>query len=100
MNTEATLSLLRQLLTLVGGLLAGAGYLNAEQANTITNDVLTVVPALVSLGSVCWSIYAHWNQKKVPQSAVALELPSTVPTPAKGTHLDLTPLTGVAQVVG
>lgn len=71
MNSEEVMNLLRQVLTLTGGLAAGAGYVSTSQASTISNDVMVAVPALVSLGSVLWSVYVHWNMKKVPETAVA-----------------------------
>jgi hypothetical protein len=100
MNEQELGSLLRQILTLAGGLLAGAGYMDATQANTITNDLVVAIPALVSLGSVAWSIYAHWNMKKVPGDATALELPRSTTIPAVGKEINLTPMTGLAKVVG
>ncbi len=72
MNSQEAMNLLRQMLTLVGGILTGMGVLNHEQANTIVNDVAVLVPAAVSLGSVCWSVYVHWNMKKVPETAKVL----------------------------
>ena len=79
MNNQEVMNLIRQLLTLVGGLLAGAGVLNAAQSNTIVSDVMTAVPALISLGSVCWSVYAHWNMKKVSQGALVVKPGTPVP---------------------
>lgn len=99
MEQESTLSLLRQVLTLAGGLLAGAGFLSAEQAGTIAQDLTVAVPALVSLGSIAWSIYSHWNMKKVPVAATALILP-VGEKPAVGETVNLTPMTGTAKVVG
>lgn len=99
MSSQELLNLLRQLLTLAGGLLAGAGILNAAQAETVTNNLVVAIPALVSLGSVAWSVYAHWQMKKVPDKSTALVLPGQPSIPA-GTVLDLTPLRGTAKVVG
>lgn len=65
MNSQEKMNLLRQVLTLVGGLLAGAGVISASQSATLTNDVITIVPAAVSIGSLAWSVYAHWNMVKV-----------------------------------
>lgn len=68
MNNEEMLNLLKQLLTLAGGILTTAGYLTVGQANTITTDIVVAVPAVISLGSISWSVYAHWNMKKVPEA--------------------------------
>lgn len=67
MNTQEKLNLLRQILTLVGGLLAGAGVVTDATASTAINDIMVIIPAAVSLGSLVWSVYAHWNMVKVPE---------------------------------
>lgn len=69
MNGQEALNALKQGLTFLGALATGAGLVSATEANTITSDVLVAVPALVSLGSMAWSIYSHWNMKKVPETA-------------------------------
>lgn len=69
MNSQEAMNLLRQVLTLSGGILTGMGVIDHEQANTIINDVAILVPASISLGSVVWSVYVHWNMKKVPENA-------------------------------
>ena len=72
MNSQANLSLLRQVLTFLGALLAGRGLVTADQATTLANDFTVVVPAAVSIGSIAWSIYAHWRQVKVPEKTVVV----------------------------
>jgi len=67
MNTQANLSLLRQILTVLGGLLAGYGIGNPDQWGHVVNDVMVIIPAAVSLGSIVWSVYAHYEQVKVPE---------------------------------
>lgn len=67
MNSQANLSLLRQILTVLGGLLAGYGIGNPEQWGHAVNDVMVAIPALVSLGSIVWSVWAHYKQVKVSE---------------------------------
>jgi hypothetical protein len=105
MNSQATMSFLRQALTLIGGLLAGAGWISAGQSADLVSDITIAVPALLSAGSILWSVYSHFNMKKVPVAATALILPPVAPgvpsaLPAVGTTINLTPMIGVAKVVG
>ncbi len=67
MNSQANLSLLRQFLTVIGGLFAGYGIGNAAQWSHMVDDVAVAVPALISLGSIMWSFWAHYKQVKVPE---------------------------------
>jgi hypothetical protein len=100
MNNDQLLNLLKQVLTLFGGIAAGIGaaHISAEQITTISNDLVVAVPALVSAGSLIWSVYAHWNMKKVPDKAIALELPKTVAPPTVGEKVLITGI-GPAKVV-
>ncbi len=61
------MSLLRQILTVGGGLFAGFGIGNVEQWGHVVDDIAVIVPALISLGSILWSIWAHYKQVKVPE---------------------------------
>ena len=67
MNSQGNLSLLRQILTVLGGLAAGYGIGNADQWGSIANDIAVAVPVLVSAGSIMWSVWAHYKQVKVPE---------------------------------
>ena len=100
MNTDQQLNLLKQIITLLGGIAAGAGFvhISMEQITTITNDLVVIVPGLISLGSVAWSVYAHWGQKKVPVTAVAVQLPAAIPPPPVGERVALTGI-GAGKVV-
>ena len=82
MNNQEVTNLVRQLLTLAGGMLAGAGVLNANQSYTLVNDIMVAVPALISLGSVAWSVYAHWNMRKVPENSLVVKPGTPVPQSA------------------
>jgi hypothetical protein len=102
MNSDQILNLLKQIITLLSGLAVGLGaaHISAEQVTTIGNDLTVAIPAIISAGSVFWSVYAHWKMKKVPDAAVALELPKSIPVPPVGTEINLSPLNGKAKVVG
>ena len=101
MNTQEKLNLLKQFLTLIGGLAVGAGILSSTQETHLISDLMTIVGAsgaVISAGSIVWSAYSHWNMKKVPEKATAILLPG--PPPVIGRVLDLAPMTGKVPVVG
>jgi hypothetical protein len=95
MNDQEKMNALRQGLTLVFGMLTVAmpWLATSQQYSALTTDVMTIVPAGVSLYSVLWSIYAHWNMKKVPEHSTAVALPGG-PAPVGSIN------SVVAQVVG
>jgi hypothetical protein len=102
MNSDQSLNLLKQVITFFGAMAVGAGLFNitTEQVTTVANDLIVAIPAVVSIGSIVWSVYSHWKMKKVPVTAVAVELPKSVPVPPVGGTIDLTAAKGVAKVVG
>jgi hypothetical protein len=94
MNSDETMNMVRQFLTLASAFAAGLGWITKDQAASIVTDLGVIVPAAIGLGSVAWSIYAHWNMKKVPESATAVALPAG-PQPVGAS---VTP--GLVKVVG
>jgi hypothetical protein len=70
MNSQEKMNALRQMLTLFGGMLTMAGCLTASQASQLVSAICIVVPGLITIGSVCGSIYAHWNMVKVHEKTV------------------------------
>jgi uncharacterized membrane protein YebE (DUF533 family) len=72
MNTEEKLNLLKQALTFASGILVARGLLTEGQAQSAINDIAVIVPALAGLGSIVWSVYSHWNMKKVPETATVI----------------------------
>jgi hypothetical protein len=107
-NNQETMNTLKQMLTMVFSAITVLmpGLATAQQMSTLATAIMTAVPALITAGSVIWSIYAHWGMKKVPDAATAIILPSAIPgvsppAPAPvGSTVNLAPLTGVAKVVG
>src|SRR5208282_4354280 len=78
MNNEEQMNLLKQILTLIGGLAIGAGVLSTAQVSALISDLMIVgaaIGAVVSAYSILWSVYAHWNMKKVPEHSTAVALP-------------------------
>lgn len=73
MNTQEILNVLKICGATLFGILAMHGYMTQDQASVIMGDLTIAVPALLSAGSVGWSIYAHWNMKKVPDHAVVVD---------------------------
>lgn len=98
MNSEGNLNLLKQVLTLLSGMAVIYGVMTESQATQIVGLIMIGVPALTGAGSMLWSVYAHWNMKKVPEQSTALMLPGG--PEAKGSIVDLAPMTGLAKVVG
>lgn len=82
MNSQEKMNLLRQMLTLLGGMFAGAAGINAAQVSSAVNDIMVIVPAAVSLGSLAWSMYAHWNMVKVSDKTVVSTGVGPVPASA------------------
>jgi hypothetical protein len=81
MNNDEKMNALRQGLTLVFGMLtvAAPSLATAQQYSALTTTIMTIVPALVTLYSVCSSIYAHWNMKKVPENSTAIATKAPMP---------------------
>ena len=98
--TDAQLNMLKQFLTLAGGVLATMGIMSTTQETTLVTDLMIGVPAIISAGSILWSIYAHYGMKKVPIASTAVMLPPSVAVPAVGQSINLTPIQGSAKVVG
>jgi uncharacterized membrane protein YebE (DUF533 family) len=97
MNSDEVLNLVKQLLTLGSGIAIGARLLTAEQAASLINDIFVIIPAVMGAVSVVWSVYSHWQMKKVPVAATAIITPEKVPLPV-GEHLAI-PGVGIAKVV-
>lgn len=99
-SSEEQLNMLKQFLTLAGGILATMGIMSVTQETTLVTDLMIGIPALVSAGSILWSLASHWGKKKVPDNSTAVILPSSVAVPPVGGSINLTPVQGVAKVVG
>lgn len=97
MNTQEILNTLKIVGSTLFGILAMHGYMTTDQASAIMGDLTVAVPALLSLGTMAWSIYAHWNMKKVPENAVAIEPHVVVGSPVVGATVGLP---AAAKVVG
>jgi hypothetical protein len=100
--SDSTMNGMRQVLTFGSAILAGMGIegLDIKTTTTIANDLAVIVPAAVSLGSVAWSIWAHYKMKKVPIASTAVILPPVLRQEAKiGEPVDLRAVS-TAKVVG
>ncbi len=99
MNNDEKMNALRQALTLFFGLLSGLmpGLASSQQYSALTSAIVTAVPALMSIGSVIWSIYAHWNMKKVPENSTAIATKSPLPV---GSTIPANLPAAVTKVVG
>jgi hypothetical protein len=62
MNPDEIGSVVRQVITLVLSSAAASAYVNNSQA-------VAIAAGLGAMASVVWSIFAHWNLKKVPENA-------------------------------
>lgn len=72
MNADEIAALIRQLLPIIGAGAVTSGYLSGEQLVAISGAIATVA-------SVCWTVYANWNQRKVHETSVVT---ATAPTMA------------------
>ena len=100
MNSQETMNAVKQFLTMFFSMLTIAvpTLATSQQYSALTTGILTAIPAFFTIGSIAWSIYSHWNMKKVPVASTAILLP-TPPAPI-GSTVDLAPMTGLAKVVG
>lgn len=76
MNTDELGNALRQALNIVFWLLIVRGVVTKDQATALMTDFAIIGPAAAGAATIAWSIYAHWNMKKVPENSVAI-LPQT-----------------------
>ena len=60
MNSDEIGNLVRQGLTLALGSIAGS--------TMSSNQSVSIAAGAGALASVLWSVYAHWNMKKVPET--------------------------------
>lgn len=65
MNKDQALGILRNIVSLVCGVLVGKGIITAEQATTITSDIMIAAPALIALGVALWEAFEHTDKAKV-----------------------------------
>ena len=107
MNSDQIKNIAGQFGTAIAFLLVGAGIMTVDQSadlahnlGTIMNALGVSIPAILGVVSIAGSIYRHLRMKKVPETAVAVQLPKSVPVPPVGGTIDLTAAKGVAKVVG
>jgi uncharacterized membrane protein YebE (DUF533 family) len=97
MNQDEILNLIKQLLTFGSGIAIGARVLTAEQAASLINDIFVIIPSVMGVVSIVWSVYTHWKMKKVPDAATAIITPTKTPLPV-GEHVNIAGV-GLAKVV-
>jgi hypothetical protein len=84
MNSQETMNLVRQLLTFALAYAAGRGLISADQSSALVSDIVQAIPLIGGAGSILWSVYAHWNMKKVNEKSVAILPSAAVVVPAPG----------------
>lgn len=72
MNGQETMNLVRQLLTFVFSYATARGVVTSDQAQSLVTNAMVIIPALGTIASIGWSVYAHWNMKKVPENSVVV----------------------------
>ena len=72
MNNQEKLNLLKQILTFASGILVARGVITDAQASAAISDIAVIIPALTGVGSIAWSVYSHWNMKKVAETAIVV----------------------------
>lgn len=74
-NKEQSLSILRNVISLVAGILVGKGILSAEQAATLTNEIMIAAPAVAAIVTLIWGLIAHTDKAKV-ESVASMPAPA------------------------
>ena len=59
------LVVLRAVLMVAGGFLAGRGYVTSDQVSSFVAKLPEIIGAATSIGSMIWGIYVRWNTKSV-----------------------------------
>ena len=91
----------------IGALMYVSGhYLPPDLSASVAGDIPSIASAIVAVGVFAYGYYLHNNMKLVPEKSTAVILPAAVPGAAPpppapvGAVINLTPLTGLAKVVG
>jgi hypothetical protein len=79
MNNQEILNALKQLGTFAFAFMVARGYLTHDQSTALLNDLSVIIPAIGGLCTMGWSIYSHWNMKKVPQNSTAIGTTTAMP---------------------
>lgn len=66
MNSEELGSLARKVLLMVLTSVATKYHIDGSTTTAVVTDI-------VDLGVLAWGIYAHWNMKKVPETAITVQ---------------------------
>lgn len=64
-NNEQLKTIGRWAITFGGGVLVGKGYITAEQLKSVSTDLQTIVPAMISLAALAWGIINKTNKNQV-----------------------------------
>jgi hypothetical protein len=92
MNQEQILGLVRMLLTAFGSILVAKGVIKPEDLNTTVGILVTSIGAVVTAGTVVWSLY---SKTKANQIASAAALPNVKQIVTDQKTADATPSTKV-----
>ena len=63
--------IIRYLLILIGGFLAGKGYVTMDQVNTFVDNLPAIIGAVTSAGAMIWGLYVKIGTKAVPAATAA-----------------------------
>ncbi len=63
--------ILRAVLMVGGGFLAGKGYVTMDEFTTFIDKAQTALPGVIALGTAGWGIWVRWNTRAVPASTAA-----------------------------
>lgn len=77
MNQEQFLSMVRQILTVVGMLAIGLGWLSPEKVAGWTATVLAITGPVFVLGSTIWSLVTHTQANAIKTVANLTEVASS-----------------------
>ena len=89
LNKDQTMSLVRQILMFVAGLLITKGWLSSNNATALVTDVVTAIGSIAAAAPIVWGIYAHTQTamiKSVNDADNGVKVvPNSSPTPPVST---------------
>lgn len=100
MNAQEIKNVAALISVFFGGIFAAHGAtVSTAQITSFITDLSVAIPALISAGGAIYSVYTHWNMKKVPEKSVALMPTEPVSASTIANNIG-TPVSVAGKVVG
>lgn len=69
--------LLRAILMVGGGFMAGKGWVSMADVTTFLDSLQTAIPSIVSVGAAAWAMWVRYNTRAVPlKTAQRVDVPT------------------------